>query len=113
MQLDETIRAYVKIIKNIFNRNSAFKGKEKTNLWASQIAVSQKHAIKELFSLDFQPFSEKYPQEFKKASVLENSHPYACMHCGYVQYIEVANERCKRCQHSKGWAKALNTKFVN
>lgn len=54
-----------------------------------------------------------FPQEFKKASVLENGHPYACMHCGYVQYIEVANERCKRCQHSKGWAKALNTKFVN
>ena len=41
-----------KIIKNIFNRNSAFKGKEKTNLWASEIAISQKNALKKLFHIE-------------------------------------------------------------
>lgn len=43
-----------KIIKNIFNRNSAFKGKEKTNLWASEIAISQENAIEKIFGFPFQ-----------------------------------------------------------
>ncbi len=38
-----------KIIKNIFKRNSAFRGKEKTNVWAAQRAVSQEQAIQKLF----------------------------------------------------------------
>ncbi|AMN51098.1 DUF421 domain-containing protein [Psychrobacter sp. P2G3] len=54
-----------------------------------------------------------FPKEFQAAKVLENGHPYACMHCGYVEYILAPDEVCNRCHHAKGWAKALNTKIVN
>jgi uncharacterized membrane protein YcaP (DUF421 family) len=54
-----------------------------------------------------------FPKEFQAAKVLEDGHPYACMHCGYVQCISALNEVCNRCLHSRGWAKALNNKIVN
>ncbi|OLF39095.1 MULTISPECIES: DUF421 domain-containing protein [unclassified Psychrobacter] len=54
-----------------------------------------------------------FPKEFQVAKVIEDGHPYACMHCGYVQHISALNEVCNRCYHSKGWAKALNNKIVN
>lgn len=81
-----------KIIKNIFNRNSAFKGKEKTNLWASKIAVSQQEAIKKIFGLDFQRFSEKYPQEFKQALDLQNACPVKMGGAGALELLYSACE---------------------
>ena len=54
-----------------------------------------------------------FHKEFQAAKVIENDHPYACMHCAYVEYISAPDEVCNRCHHSRGWAKALNTKFVN
>ena len=54
-----------------------------------------------------------FPKEFQAAKVLEKGHPYACMHCGYVECISVPNEVCSRCNHSRGWAKAINNKIVN
>ena len=54
-----------------------------------------------------------FPKEFQAAKVLEKEQPYACMHCGYIENISMLDEVCHRCHQSKGWAKALNTKFVN
>ncbi len=54
-----------------------------------------------------------FPKEFQAAKTIENGQPYACMHCGYVNYLPDLNEACSRCQHSVGWAKALNTKIVS
>ncbi|MCX8533619.1 class I SAM-dependent methyltransferase [Chryseobacterium luquanense] len=81
-----------KIIKNIFKRNSAFKGKEKTNLWASQVAVSQENAIRKLFNLDFQLFSEKYPQEFQKALEKQNNCPIKMGGAGALELLYSACE---------------------
>ena len=49
-----------KIIKNIFNRKSAFKGKEKTLLWASENALNQEDAIKKLFGIEMKSFVELF-----------------------------------------------------
>lgn len=84
-----------KIIKNIFNRNSAFKGKEKTNLWASQIAISQEEVIKTMFGLDFHPFSEIHPQEFKKALDAQNTCPIKMGGAGALELLYSACEFTK------------------
>jgi len=81
-----------KIIKNTFHRNSAFKGKEKTNLWASQIAITQKDAINKLFTIDFEFFSEKYPQEFKKALDIQNACPIKMGGAGALELLYSACE---------------------
>lgn len=54
-----------------------------------------------------------FPKEFQAAKTIEDAQPYACMHCGCVEYILDLNEACSRCQHSVGWARALSTKIVN
>lgn len=54
-----------------------------------------------------------FPKEFQAAKVLEKGQSYACMHCGYIDNISTLDEVCHRCHQSKGWAKALNAKFVN
>lgn len=54
-----------------------------------------------------------FPKEFQAATTLEEGHPYACMHCGDVEYISEPSEVCARCHHAIGWAKALNNKMVN
>jgi hypothetical protein len=62
-----------KIFKNIFNRKSAFRGKEKTNLWASKIAISQEDTIEKLFGIPFQKFSDQFPQEYQNALEIQNN----------------------------------------
>lgn len=81
-----------KIIKNIFNRNAAFKGKEKANIWASQIAVTQKEAIEELFGISYQKISEKFPSEFSKALEIQNSCPIKMGGAGALELIYYACE---------------------
>lgn len=81
-----------KIIKNIFNRQSAFKGKEKTNLWASQIAVSQENAIKNLFNLSFKSFREKYPADYKAAKEMQDQCPVKMGGAGALELIYAACE---------------------
>lgn len=54
-----------------------------------------------------------FPEEFQTAMTVEEGHPYACMHCGNVEYVSEPNEACARCHHAIGWAKALNNKIVN
>ena len=81
-----------KIIKNIFNRNSAFKGKEKTNLWASQIAVSQTDAVNKLFNIELQLFSEIYPKEFQKAVGIQHACPIKMGGAGALELLYTACE---------------------
>lgn len=55
-----------------------------------------------------------FPKEFQPAQFIEQGQPYACMHCGQVEYISDLNKICERCHHNTvGWAKALNNKIVN
>jgi predicted O-methyltransferase YrrM len=81
-----------KIIKNIFNRNAAFKGKEKTNFWASSIAVSQETAIKNLFEKDCIPFSEQFATEFQTALQKQNTCPIKMGGAGALELIYAACE---------------------
>ena len=84
-----------KIIKNIFHRQSAFKGKEKTNLWASEIAISQNEAIEKLFGLPFEKFSEKYAEPYQKALDTQNSCPVKMGGAGALELIYSACEFTK------------------
>lgn len=54
-----------------------------------------------------------FPKEFQAATTIEHGQFYACMHCGHVESISQLSNRCDRCHHSKGWAKALNDKIAN
>ena len=81
-----------KIIKNLFNRKSAFKGKEKTNLWAAQIAISQEKAIEKIFGFPFQKFSEKFPEEFQKATETQNNCPIKMGGAGALELLFAACE---------------------
>ena len=81
-----------KIIKVLFKRNSAFKGKEKTIAWASSRAISQEDAEKKLFGYDFKTFSEVFPQEMKIAKEKEQSCPVKMGGAGALELIYNACE---------------------
>lgn len=84
-----------KIYKNIFKRQAAFKGKEKTLTWASSIAVSQETAIKNLFGTEFQKFSELFPNEFQSALQKEKVCPAKMGGAGALELIYSACEFTK------------------
>lgn len=81
-----------KIIKNIFNRNSAFKGKEKTLAWASSKAVSQEEAILQLFGVEMQLFSTLFPQQLQWAKEKEAACPVKMGGAGALELIYYACE---------------------
>ena len=81
-----------KIIKNTVNRNSAFKGKEKTIAWASSKAVSQQQAVKQLFGVNFKAFSEIFPEEMATANQKEQSCPIKMGGAGALELIYEACE---------------------
>ncbi len=81
-----------KIIKNIFNRNVAFKGKEKTLAWASSRAIPQQEAILKLFGVEMKPFSKLFPQELKTAQQKEKSCPIKMGGAGALELIYEACE---------------------
>ena len=81
-----------KIIKNIFNRNAAFKGKEKTNIWASERAVGQELAIKKLFGKKSVPFSEQFSAEYSEALKKQNNCPVKMGGAGALELIYEACE---------------------
>lgn len=84
-----------KIIKNIFNRQSAFKGKEKTNLWASEISISQEKAIEKLFNLPFESFKQKFSVDFLEAEKIQNSCPIKMGGAGALELLYFACEFTK------------------
>lgn len=81
-----------KIIKNIFSRNAAFRGKEKTFLWASAKAISPEEALKILFGFEMKPFSELFPEELKAAQQKEKSCPIKMGGAGALELIYSACE---------------------
>lgn len=81
-----------KIIKNIFNRNSAFKGKEKTHLWASQRAVSQEEAIIKLFGNKAVRFADEYQTIYDEALNKQTECPVKMGGAGALELIYYACE---------------------
>ncbi|UOE41368.1 class I SAM-dependent methyltransferase [Chryseobacterium suipulveris] len=81
-----------KIIKNIFNRKGAFRGKEKTNSWASAIAVSQQEAVSKLFGVEMKSFSELFPNELSTANQKEKECPIKMGGAGALELIYYACE---------------------
>jgi hypothetical protein len=81
-----------KIIKNLFNRKSAFKGKEKTNLWASQIAISQENTLAQIFNLPFENFKDKFPVDYNSAEKIQNNCPIKMGGAGALELLYAACE---------------------
>lgn len=76
-----------KIFKNIFNRKSAFKGKEKTLHWASSKAISQQEAVQKLFGIRMGNFIELFPAELAAAQKKENDCPVKMGGAGALELI--------------------------
>ncbi len=54
-----------------------------------------------------------FPKQYQAVEQVESGTYYACMYCGYLDFISDANQPCKRCEDNcRNWAKALNTKLV-
>ena len=76
-----------KIIKNIFNRKSAFRGKEKTFRWVSLVAISPEEAIKQLFGVTDLTFNHLYAAEIQTASEKEKNCPIKMGGAGALELI--------------------------
>ncbi|WP_412850290.1 class I SAM-dependent methyltransferase [Chryseobacterium sp. PMSZPI] len=81
-----------KIIKNTVNRGNAFKGKEKTNSWAAERAVSQKEAISKLFGLEMNGFRSEYREALANAEQKERECPVKMGGPGALELIYYACE---------------------
>ncbi|MGZ5273361.1 MAG: class I SAM-dependent methyltransferase [Kaistella sp.] len=81
-----------KIIKNIFNRKSAFRGKERTTMWAKTQAVTQEKAIKQLFGIKMEPFQEVFPTALQHALQKEMECPIKMGGAGALELIYYACE---------------------
>lgn len=81
-----------KIIKNIFNRKSAFRGKEKTQQWAASKAISQSQAIEKLFGFPMQSFQILFPEVLKTAVEREMQCPIKMGGAGALELIYHACE---------------------
>lgn len=76
-----------KIVKNIFNRKSAFRGKEKTIEWAKSKAVSQAVAIEKLFGVPMQSFAQLFPAELQSSLLKEKECPIKMGGAGALELI--------------------------
>lgn len=81
-----------KIIKNIFNRKSAFRGKEKTQQWAASKAISQSEAIEKLFGFPMQSFQILFPEVLKESVQKELQCPIKMGGAGALELIYHACE---------------------
>lgn len=81
-----------KIIKNTVNRGNAFKGKDKTNSWASERSVSQTEAVSRLFGLDISEFRNCYADVLKTAVQREQDCPVKMGGPGALELIYYACE---------------------
>lgn len=106
LRVSKTLMAYLKrpdlypelgrkIVKNIFNRKSAFRGKQKTQDWAASQAKTQEVVIENLFGIKPLPFSEVYSEEFKKATQKEKDCPIKMGGPGALELIYYACEFTK------------------
>lgn len=84
-----------KIVKNTLNRNNAFKGKEKTNFWASSKAISQHQAILQLFSIDSSSFRKDFKDILEQSLQKEKDCPVKMGGPGALELIYYACEFTK------------------
>ncbi|WP_201558106.1 DUF421 domain-containing protein [Psychrobacter sp. 72-O-c] len=52
-----------------------------------------------------------FPHQYQAVKQIDSGTCYACMHCGYVDYIPNPNQHCVRCE-CKDWAKAMNNEVI-
>ncbi|WP_425917140.1 DUF421 domain-containing protein [Acinetobacter sp. TSRC1-2] len=52
-----------------------------------------------------------FPKKYKEVKQVESETYYACMYCGYVDYISKPDQQCSRCNCCR-WAKALNNQIL-
>ncbi|MET3731835.1 O-methyltransferase [Moheibacter stercoris] len=76
-----------KIYKNIFDRKSAFKGKEEAEKWCSDRAVSQEEALKELGINDIEKLENLFPEYFEFAKNAEANCPIKMGGAGALDLI--------------------------
>ncbi len=81
-----------KIIKNIFNRKSAFRGKTRTTEWAQSLAVNQETAVEQLFGIKFENFQNLFSEELHDASKREKECPIKMGGAGALELIYYACE---------------------
>lgn len=84
-----------KIVKNIFNRGNAIKGKDKTNSWAAAKASSQKEIVLELFGDKDFDFRQKYSGILKESFEKEKDCPVKMGGAGALELIYYAAEFTK------------------
>ncbi|MDX1787930.1 MAG: DUF421 domain-containing protein [Psychrobacter sp.] len=54
-----------------------------------------------------------FPKQYQPVEQIAPDVHYACMYCGYVDFISNPNQVCQRCENDcKNWAKALNNEIV-
>jgi len=84
-----------KVLKNTINRNNAFKGKDKTNSWASSKAISQQEAVSRLFKIDGFSFRKDFENVLKQSSQREHDCPIKMGGPGALELIYYACEFTK------------------
>lgn len=81
-----------KILKNTINRGGAFKGKEKTNLWAASKAQSQEEVVSKLFGIEEINFRKNFEDILHKAAKAEENCPVKMGGPGALELIFYACE---------------------
>lgn len=59
-------------------------------------------------SEEVRPGLPLFPDKYKAVNDIDPQQIYACMYCGYTDYLQHAKKLCVKCEH-KEWTKALQT----
>lgn len=82
-----------KIYKNIFQRQAAFKGKDRSEQWCEELAISQDKAIKEVLNFkDYQSINMLYADVLAKSEQIEKDCPIKMGGAGALDLIFYLNE---------------------
>ncbi|ANF50425.1 methyltransferase [Chryseobacterium glaciei] len=84
-----------KIVKNTVNRGNAFKGKDKTNLWAASKSISQQEVISQLFGYEMSTFKTVFQYILKDSEQKEKDCPIKMGGAGALELIYFACEFTK------------------
>lgn len=84
-----------KIVKNTLNRGNAFKGKDKTNLWAASKSISQQEVISQLFGFEMSSFKTDFQEVLRNSEQREKDCPIKMGGAGALELIYFACEFAK------------------
>ncbi|AZA53027.1 O-methyltransferase [Chryseobacterium sp. G0201] len=84
-----------KIVKNTVNRGNAFKGKDKTNLWAASKSISQQEVISQLFGFEMSSFKTDFQEVLRNSEQREKDCPIKMGGAGALELIYFACEFTK------------------